>query len=227
MSSERVSGTVLGHRGRNRTIMRPSQIGAGKPSTIRDKQRNGSQLGAYYYTREKYTEAMNCQETRKKILLHMDRELATGNAADLEAHIAGCPQCAREYRLLSLPRRIGRVLPVLEPSPFFYRRLRAQLEAESQGVSLWQILLGLSRPVVPALGAITLVLLSVFAYELIQVERVAAYQAYDQIFMSSDRPRRMVIADVGEITDESVLQALTESVAAHSAGSPAEAGPSK
>lgn len=170
---------------------------------------------------------MNCQEARKKILLHMDSELAPGDAALVETHVASCPRCAREYRLLSLPRRIGRLLPVLEPSPFFYRRLRARLETESQGVSLWQILLGLSRPVVPALGAITLVLLSVFAYELIQVERVAAYQAYDQIFMSGDRPRRMVIAEGGEITDESVLQALTENIAAHSAGGATESGPKK
>lgn len=170
---------------------------------------------------------MNCKETRQQILLHMDRELAPGDGALLEAHVAGCPRCAREYRLLSLPRRIGRVLPVLEPSPFFYRSLRARLETESQSVSLWQILLGLSRPVVPALGAMTLVLLSVFAYELIQIERVAAYQAYDQIFMSGDRSRRMVIADVGEITDETVLQALTESVSQHSAGGGAEAAPKK
>jgi hypothetical protein len=86
--------------------------------------------------------------------------------------------------------------------------LRARLE-EAQTVTIWQILFGLSRQVVPALAMLTLVLLSVFAYMQLQTSEVDVYQAYDRIF-TTDRPHRMVIADQGEITDESVLQAITE-----------------
>ncbi len=99
---------------------------------------------------------------------------------------------------------------MLEPSPFFYRKLRARLESESRSVTIWQIILGLSRQVVPALATITLALLSVLAYMQLRPATVDVYQAYDRIFMSGDRPHRMVIADQGEITDESVLRALAE-----------------
>jgi hypothetical protein len=48
-----------------------------------------------------------------------------------------------------------------------------------------------------------------FAYMQLQTSEEDVYQAYDRIFMT-DRPHRMVIADQGEITDESVLQAIAE-----------------
>jgi len=160
---------------------------------------------------------MNCADYRKSLLAHIDLELPPGEAERVDRHLSECAACTREYRLLTLTRRIGRALPALEPSPHFYGRLRARLRSETQSVSLWQIVLGLARPVVPALAAVTLALLSVFAYEVVQVEQVTAYQAYDRIF-TSDRPQRMVIADLDEITAESVLKALSESVTAGTSG---------
>ena len=114
----------------------------------------------------------------------------------------------REWKILTLPRRIGRSIPVLEPSPFFYTRLKERLEREKQSVTLWHVLLGLSRQIVPAMATLTLVIISLFAYFEFRGPRMDLYQAYDSIFMSGDRPSRMVIAD--EITDESVLHALAE-----------------
>jgi hypothetical protein len=99
---------------------------------------------------------------------------------------------------------------VFEPSPYFYQKLRARLQSESETLSIWQIVLGLSRQVVPVLAAFTLVLISIFAYHQVRRPAVDVYQAYDSIFMSGDRPHRMVIADQGEITEESVLQAIAE-----------------
>jgi predicted anti-sigma-YlaC factor YlaD len=151
---------------------------------------------------------MDCSKARIWLLRRLDGELAVSARQELDAHLSECGACAHEDRLLSLPRRIGRFLPVLEPSPYFYRSLRARLE-EAQTVTIWQILFGLSRQVVPALAMLTLVLLSVFAYMQLQTSEVDVYQAYDRIF-TTDRPHRMVIADQGEITDESVLQAITE-----------------
>jgi anti-sigma factor RsiW len=170
---------------------------------------------------------MNCSDIRKNLLTHVDGELDPVAAARLDEHLSVCASCAREYRLVSLPRRIGRLLPALEPSPYFYRKLRTRLDSESQSVSLWQIVLGLARPVVPALAAVTLALLSVFAYEVAQVERQTAYQAYDHIFMSGDRPQRMVIAELGEITEESVLQSLTEDETARGNGEATQPSPRK
>jgi len=158
---------------------------------------------------------MQCSTARTWLFRNIDGELTASENGDLNLHLQECPSCAREQRLLSIPRRIGRAAPVLQPSPFFYSKLKARLESESQSLSIWQIILGLSRHFVPALAAITLALLSVFAYFQIQGPRVDVFQAYDRIFLTGDRPQPMIIADQGEITDESVLQAIAEEESAH------------
>jgi hypothetical protein len=152
---------------------------------------------------------MECSTARSWLFRSLDDELSAAEEEGLSLHLAGCPACAREKKLLGIPRRIGRALPILQPSPYFYARLKARLEKEDQSITIWQIILGLSRHLVPALAAVTLALLSVFVYFQIQGPEVDVSQAYDQIFFG-DRPERMVIADQGEITDESVLRAIAE-----------------
>ena len=153
---------------------------------------------------------MRCSTAKPWLFRSLDGELSAAESEELDIHLADCPACVREKRLLSIPRRIGRVIPILQPSPYFYSRLRARLESEAQSVTIWQILLGLSRHLVPALAAITLALLSVFAYFQIQGPRVDVSQAYEGIFQSGDQPQRMIISDQTEITDESVLRAIAE-----------------
>jgi hypothetical protein len=152
---------------------------------------------------------MDCAAAGTSIFRSLDQELNVRESEQLQIHLAECPSCARQMKLLLLPRRIGRALPAFEPSPFFYQRLRAQL-AESQSITIWQVVLGLSRQLVPALAVVTLVLVSVFAYSQLGTTDVDVYQAYDMIFMSGDRPYRMVIADQDDITDEAVLQSIAE-----------------
>ena len=167
---------------------------------------------------------MDCSNARNWIFRRLDGELRAEDTARLDAHLAVCPDCARDLKLLQIPRRIGQALPVLKPSPFFYTRLRARIaESESQPITIWQIILMLSRHMVPALAAITLALLSVFAYFQFSEPQADVYQAYDRIFTSGDRPQRMVIADQGDITDESVLQAIAEEETTHRQPAGAEA----
>jgi hypothetical protein len=151
---------------------------------------------------------MECGVVRGWLFRLMDDELPAEERGQLDAHLSRCPSCAREWKLLTLPRRIGRSIPALEPSPFFYTRLRARLEKEEQSITIWQIIMGLSRQIVPAMATVTLVIISLFAYLEFRGPRMDLYQAYDSIFLSGDRPTRMVIAD--EITDDSVLHALAE-----------------
>jgi hypothetical protein len=151
---------------------------------------------------------MECGGIRSWLFRRLDDELSPQEREQLDAHLAICPSCTREWRLLSLPRLIGRSIPALEPPPFFYARLKARLEREKQSITIWQVLLGLSRQIVPAMATITLVILSMFAYYEFRGPRMDLYQAYDSIFMSGDRQSRMVIAD--EVTEESVLHALAE-----------------
>ena len=107
-----------------------------------------------------------------------------------------------------LPQRLGRLSPALEPSPLFYARLRARLENEAQNITVWQVILGLSRQIVPAMATVTLVIISLFAYMEFRGPRPDLYQAYDSIFMTPGHTSRMVIAE--EITDESVIHSLVE-----------------
>ncbi len=153
---------------------------------------------------------MDCSTARTFVLKRIDGELSSAENSQLVSHMAGCPSCARDYKLFSIPRRIGRAIPVLEPPPYFYTRLRARIESEDQSISIWQFILLLSRHMVPALAAVTLALISVFAYFQISEPKTDLYQVYDSIFMTGDRPQRMVIADQGDITDESVLRAIAE-----------------
>ena len=153
---------------------------------------------------------MHCTVVRTWLFRKIDDELSPAEDKLLDSHLAQCPACAREFRILAIPRRIGQMIPALQPGPYFYSKLRARIENESQSITIWQIMLGLSRQMVPALAAITLALLSIFAYLQLRGPRTEVYQAYDKIFMSGDRPHRMVIADQGEITDESVFLAIAE-----------------
>jgi len=161
---------------------------------------------------------MECSEIRSCLFRLLDDEVPEQERAYLDAHLLNCPSCAREWRLLTLPRRIGRSIPALEPSPLFYTRLKARLEREKQSITIWQVLLGLSRQIVPAMATITLVIISLFAYLEFRGPRMDLYQAYDSIFLSGDRPSRMVIAE--EITDESMLHALAEKPTNPSVGAP-------
>ncbi len=151
---------------------------------------------------------MECGLVRGWLFRLMDDELSPGEQERLDLHLGDCPSCAREWKILMIPRRIGQSIPALEPPPFFYSRLRARIERESQSITIWQIILGLSRPIVPALATVTLVIISLFAYFEFRGPRMDFYQAYDSIFLSGDRPTRMVIAE--EITEESVIHALAE-----------------
>jgi hypothetical protein len=167
---------------------------------------------------------MDCSNARSWIFRRLDGDLSAEESARLDAHIAVCSDCARDLKLLLIPRRIAQALPGLKPTPFFYTRLRARIaESENQSITIWQIILMLSRHMVPALAAITLALLSVFAYFQFSEPQPDVYQAYDRIFMSGDRPQRMVIADQGDITDESVLQAIAEEDTTHRQPTGAEA----
>jgi hypothetical protein len=157
---------------------------------------------------------MRCSEIRQWILRSLDGELSPGEEERLTAHLRECPVCDWEMKLLSLPRRVARVVPAYEPSAYFYQRLRARLRKAEESITIWQILIGLSRQLVPALAVITLALLSIFSYQQLRSSTADVYQAYDRILIPGDQPRLTVIADQGEITDESVLSAVAEEEAA-------------
>lgn len=163
---------------------------------------------------------MKCNVVRSLLFRRMDVELHPEEQRRLDAHFGACVSCAREQKILLLPRRIALSIPALEPSPFFYARLRERLERESRGITAWQMITGMSRQIIPALATLTLVIISLFAYLEYRGAGQDLYQAYDSIFLAADRTSRMVIAE--EITDESVLHALAEISADQNVNEPKE-----
>ena len=150
---------------------------------------------------------MKCTAARNLLFRKIDNELPELEIAELDSHLAGCASCAWEFGILSLPSRVAKVLPPVEPSPFFYQKLRMNLEGEAQRSAGWQIVFGLARQMIPALAGVTLALLSVFLYFQLSGNEPDLYKAYDRVFISEDQPK---IYDQGEITDETVLSAIAE-----------------
>jgi hypothetical protein len=154
---------------------------------------------------------MKCAAVRNMLFRKIDNELSDVEQTEFDAHLAECPFCAREYRLLSLPSRIGKAIPPIEPSPYFYSKLMLNLEGEAKNIAGWQVFFGLARHVIPALAGITLALLTVFAYVQLSSSDPDLYRAYNRVFITEDQPaHRMLTANQGDITDESVLTAIAE-----------------
>ena len=148
---------------------------------------------------------MDCPEVGARLFRMMDGELPKEEVERIHAHLEVCPACAREMRLLTLPRQIARMFPILEPSPYFYKRLRAALESEDRSVGFWQIVMGLSRQVVPALAAVTLILVTAFAYLQVVAPQADFDQVYEGMIVPVSQPEQFVFAGRGEITDDVVL----------------------
>jgi anti-sigma factor RsiW len=153
---------------------------------------------------------MECKSVRKMLVWLVDEDLPAAAREALAAHLSACRSCSEQWAALTLPKKIGRTLPPAEAPAYFHTRVVARLRSESQSASPWNIILALERHVVPALAAITLVFVSTFAYLELQAPKVDIYQAYDSIFSPGDRPQRMIIAEPNKITEETILQILSE-----------------
>jgi len=153
---------------------------------------------------------MKCTVVRSWLFRKIDGELSDFESTELDAHLAECASCSREYRLWTLPQRIEQAIPPPEPSPFFYPKLWARIEGEAQKIARGQTIWGLARQMIPTLAGITLALLSVFAYVQMRGPEAELYKAYDKAFVSEDQSHRVLVAEQGDITDESVLRAIAE-----------------
>ncbi len=85
---------------------------------------------------------MECTVARIWLFRKLDEELSPSESELLEQHLAACDSCARQLKLLMIPRRLGRAIPVLEisyvfpASPFGLAILRRTLNNEG-GLLRW------------------------------------------------------------------------------------------
>jgi anti-sigma factor RsiW len=73
---------------------------------------------------------MNCQETRNKLPDYIDQQLAVQEVADIKAHLKGCRDCQKEYRLYKLACQSVTSLPLYSPSAKFNGNVLAALGLE-------------------------------------------------------------------------------------------------
>jgi hypothetical protein len=151
---------------------------------------------------------MECTAIQDWLFRKMDGELSDRENEDLNAHLAQCAACTREYNLLRLPYQLSLMAPEFKSSEYFSRKLSARIAGEAGNGAFWLAILRPARRMVPALAGITLFLLTILAYLQLQTPNTELYSAYDKIFITEQQPRPMLSAV--DISDESVLSAIAE-----------------
>ena len=145
---------------------------------------------------------------RNLMLRNIDHELSESEAGILDLHLKECRHCFHEYGLLSVPRRVAQSMTPLEPSPYFYRTLKVRIENEAQSVAILQQFISLARRIIPSMAAVTLALLSVFAYLQVRTPQDDLHAAYERVILGGDLPLHRMVTEQRKITDASILSAI-------------------
>ena len=151
---------------------------------------------------------MKCSDMQSLMLRKLDDELSESENGMLYAHLARCASCAREFGLLTVPRRIARTLSPPETSSYFYQKLKIGIENESRNAAILQLSFGLARRIIPSMAAIALVLLSVFTYLEWNNPQDDLHAAYEKMFAGADLPLHLVVTEQRNITDERILNVI-------------------
>ncbi len=73
---------------------------------------------------------MTCERTEELLSAYLEGELAPAERAEVEAHLAACPECAELAALVREGMSAAAALPELEPSPELLARLYAVPETK-------------------------------------------------------------------------------------------------
>ena len=112
---------------------------------------------------------MKCSEAQRLIFRQIDRELPGRDSELLGKHLSQCSDCARDFQLLSIPRRVAPAIKPIEPSDFFCQTLRTRIENEARNAIVVQQFLGLARGFIPSLAAVPL---PFFPFSLISISPI-------------------------------------------------------
>lgn len=80
---------------------------------------------------------MNCDEIQKHLSEYLDNRLDDAQRREIEKHLASCPRCLPEAKLLSAGIKGVADLPEVEPPAGFSQRVMARIRAEAEKPTLW------------------------------------------------------------------------------------------
>jgi hypothetical protein len=105
---------------------------------------------------------MNCQTAREHFGPHIDGELPTEIAADLEQHLRTCPACAAEFdELRTLAAGLARTADIKAPASIWLR-IEQRLDEPAAGRRMRALSAWLRRPIAAAASVAILIGLGVF-----------------------------------------------------------------
>ncbi|MEJ2108814.1 MAG: hypothetical protein P8Z37_02665 [Acidobacteriota bacterium] len=151
---------------------------------------------------------MKCSKAQSLILKKMDRELSESESGILDAHMHQCPQCTRDYKILSIPRQIAQTIVPREPSNFFLQKLTNRIGHEVKNEANVQQLYGLARRLIPSMAAITLALLSIFAFLQLKHPQDDLRAAYEKALFTDDLPVQIMFSKKPNVSDAKILSAI-------------------
>ena len=151
---------------------------------------------------------MKCTAMHDLISRKIDSELSESETRTLDSHLEQCTDCAREYGLLTIPGRIAQELTPPEPSPYFGQKVKIRIEDEARSAAVLQLFDSLARRVIPSTMAVTLALLSVFAYLHLRNPQDDLHAAYEEMFIGQDLPLYRRVVERRGITDASILNGI-------------------
>jgi hypothetical protein len=151
---------------------------------------------------------MKCTAIHDLILRKIDGELSESENRTLNSHLEQCTDCAREYGLLTVPSRIAQEITPPELSPYFPQKVKVRIEDEAQSVAILQLFDSLARRIIPSMIAVTMALLSVFAYLHLRNPQDDLHAAYEEVFIGEDLPLHRMVVERRGITDASILNAI-------------------
>jgi anti-sigma factor RsiW len=79
---------------------------------------------------------MKCRAARSFLASYLDGDLSAQRAADVQAHLTGCPDCSGELAALRQAVALVGTLDEVDPGPSFTIRVMASLRAQSEGSAL-------------------------------------------------------------------------------------------
>ena len=77
---------------------------------------------------------MNCRIIHKKLIFFLEGDLTKKEAEEISAHLAQCSECAAFAEDMKKTLSIVEIEKFPEVNPFFYTRLKARLEKETEAV---------------------------------------------------------------------------------------------